>query len=172
MNAELKTFLSGMAKCADLTIEFPDGAPIRISGYHDGDSPFFLINTDQPDSELIFTILQKIGLVPVHSDNYWSNHLPSYLNHPYENEFAGEVVYKTRRAVRQKLNTKWRAGLWALCAYVQIPCAAQFVQFLKRHPEKMILMPLVWYGIQKTQIQGKFSTSFRILYCMFAAKLS
>src|SRR5208283_2874212 len=97
MNAELQTFLSGMAKCAGLTIEFPDGAPVRISGFQDGDPPFILIPADQPDSELIFAILQKIGRVPVQSVPL---HFPWFINRPYENEFAGEVAYRTRRTVR------------------------------------------------------------------------
>lgn len=169
MNAELQTFLSGMAKCAGLTIEFPDGAPIRISGYQDGDSPFFLISADQPDSELFFTILQKIGLVPVQSDNFWPDHFPWFLNRAYENEFAGEITYKTRRTVRIKLNREQRADLWALCVYAQIPRAAQFVQFLKRHPEKRKLMPFAWYVSLKAPFPNKLSTCFRMLYCMFAA---
>ncbi len=57
MNASIQTILSGLAKCAKLTIEFPDGAPVRISGFQSGDSPFILISADQPDSELIFAIL-------------------------------------------------------------------------------------------------------------------
>jgi len=171
MNGELKTFFSGLAKCAGLTIEFSDGAPIRISGYQDGDSPFILISVDQPDCDLIFTILQKIGLVPAQSNNFWSGHFPWFLNRAYENEIAGEIAYKSRWAMLQIFNKERRADLCALIIYSQIPCTVQFTQFLKRHPEKMKLMPLVWYGIIKSPMPRKFLTCYRILYCMFAAKL-
>jgi len=172
MKAELQKFLSGLAKCANLTVEFPDNAPIRISGFNDGDEPFVLINADQPESELIFAILQKIGLVPVQNDNFWPEHFPWFLNRAYENEFAGEVAHKTRRTLRQMLPPERRADLWALYIYAQIPCDAQFVQFLKRHPEKKKFMPFVWYAILKTQVPDKFSTCIRILRSMFAAKFA
>jgi hypothetical protein len=159
MNAKIQTFLSGLAKCAGLTIEFPDGAPVRISGFQDGDSPFTLISADQPDSELIFAILQKIGLIPIQSDNFWPRHFPWFLNRPYENESVGTGAYKIRRTMRQKLNSEWRAGLWALCAYPQIGCPNEFRDYLKRHPEKMILMPLVWLGTLKARLTGVFSKS-------------
>jgi len=56
MNPKIQNLLSDLAKCARLTVEFPEGAPIRISGYQDAAPPFFLIHTDQPDSELIFAV--------------------------------------------------------------------------------------------------------------------
>jgi hypothetical protein len=142
-----------MAKCAGLTIEFPDAAPIRISGYPDDDPPFVLIAADQPDSELIFAILQKIGLVPVQNAPF---HFPWFLNRPYENERVGETAYKTRRTVRQKFKRGWRAGLWTMFVYSQLPCQNEFRDFLKRHPEKMILMPVVWFCILKIRLAKSF----------------
>lgn len=149
MNANVQKLLSGLAKQVGLTLEFPTGEPVRISGFQEGDPPFFLISPDQPDSELIFAILQKIGLVPVRSTPL---RFPSFVNRPYENERAGEIAYRTRRTVRQQFNTEQRANLWALCAYFQIGCPNELLEFLERHPEKFILMPLVLLGVIKTRM--------------------
>jgi hypothetical protein len=156
MNANIQKLLLGIAKCAGLTLVFPDGAPIRISGYQDAAAPFFLISADQPDSELIFAILQKIGLVPAQANGFWAGKFAWYINRPYENETAGEVAYKTRRTLKQKLNREWRAGLWALCAYVQLGCPNEFQDFLKRHPEKLKLMPLVFIFTPISRIRNFF----------------
>ena len=59
MNAKTQQLLSGIAQCAGLTLEFPNDAPVRISGFQHDDSPFVLISTEQPDSELIFALLQE-----------------------------------------------------------------------------------------------------------------
>jgi hypothetical protein len=172
MNDELKSFVSGLAEHVGLTIEFPDGGPIRISGYQDDDPPFVLISVDQPESELIFAILQKIGLASVNEGNFWEKHLPWFLNRPYENETAGDVAYKIARTMKQKFNKENRADRWALLIYAQIPRAAEFVHFLKRHPEKMKLMPFVWFAFVKSQASGKVSTCFRILRCLFKVKFT
>jgi hypothetical protein len=163
MNAKIQNLLSDIAKCVRLSLEFPDGAPIRISGYQDADAPFFLISVDQPDSELIFAILQKIGRVPVQVqiENFWSRNLPWFINRPYENEAAGEVAFKARRLLRQQLNREWRAGLWALCAYVQLGCPNEFRDFLQRHPEKLKYIPLVCYVTIKNRIGNFFSKLVR-----------
>jgi hypothetical protein len=167
MNTDTQKLLSGIAKCAGLTIEFPDGAPVRISGFQDDYSPSVLITIDQPDSELIFAILQKIGLVPVQSKPL---HFPWLFNRPYKSEFAGEVAYRTRRTVRHNLNLEWRTGLWALCAYTQIGCPNELRDFLKRHPEKMKLMVLVWFVILRVRLVRFFYFPIRILGCVFAGK--
>jgi len=161
-----------MARCAKLTLEFPDGAPVRISGYRDDDSPFVLISADQPDSELIFAILQKIGLVVADEKKSEMFRYTWFVNRPYENKFVGEAAYKIRRTIRQTFTREHRADLWALCIYVQMPCSAQLVQFLRRHPEEMKLMPFIWYVTLKAPITGRFLTCFRILCCLFAAKFS
>jgi hypothetical protein len=167
LNDQTKKLLSDLAKSAGLEINFADGAFICISGFRYGESPFVLINLDQPDCDLIFAILQKIGLV-ASKDKFFS--LPWFLNRPYENEFAGEIAYKSRRVMRQQYNLEWRASLWALTAYPHIPCNNDFSKFLRRHPEKWRLMPLVWYGYQKSPIPGKFFTGIKILFSMFAAR--
>jgi len=160
MNANLRKLLSDLAKKAGLTLEFPDGAPIRISGFQDADSPFFLISTEQPDSELIFAILQKIGLVPAQGASFWTGKYPWYINRAYENETAGQTAYITRRILRQKLNSEWRASLWALCAYVQIGCPKEFRDFLECHPEKLKFIPLISFVTLKARIGNFFRRLF------------
>jgi hypothetical protein len=150
----------------------PRSAPAKPFPYQDGAPPFLLINSDQPDSELIFAILQKILLVQVQNDDFWPQHFPWFINRPYENKFAGEVAYQTRRTMRMMFNREQKAELRALWVYARIPCIAQFVQFLKRHPEKRKMMSLVWYLTLKVPTPGKFLSCFRILYCLFAAKFS
>jgi hypothetical protein len=160
MTAKIQNLLSDIAKCVRLSLEFPDGAPIRISGYQDADAPFFLISVDQPDSELIFAILQTIGLAPAQSR---SPRFPWFLNRPYENEVAGEIAYKTRRTVRQKFNRKWHADLWALCVYPLMGCPNEYRDFVERHPEKikwmLLAMPFVLFGVLKTRLTRLFSHS-------------
>jgi hypothetical protein len=168
MNPATQKLLSGIAQCAGLTLEFPDGAPVRISGFQDGDTPFFLISADQPDSELIFAILQKIALVPVQSKPL---PFPWLFNRPYANEFAGEVVYRTRRTVRHSLNLEWRTGLWALCAYTQMGCTNELRDFLQRHPEKTKLMLLVWFVILKARLVRFLCAPVKILACVFVGKV-
>jgi hypothetical protein len=146
---KIQELLTGIAKHVGLTLEFPNDEPVRISGFQGGGSPFYLIKADQPDSELIYAILLKIGLVPVQNKPL---QFPWYVNRPYENEQAGEIAYKSRRTLRQKLNPEWRAGLWALCAYQMIGCPREFRDFLERHPEKWKLMLLVFFGVLKTRI--------------------
>jgi hypothetical protein len=152
MNAKLQKLLSDIAKCAGLTVDFPDGAPIRISGYPDDDAPFVLISVDQPDSELIYDILKNIGLVLVQGREFWDKNLPRYLNRPYESEFAGDATYKTRRVLRLTLNSNWRAEFWALAAYCQLGCPKEFSDFFQRHPKKMLWLPLIMYGLLKARL--------------------
>jgi hypothetical protein len=156
MDAKLQKLLSDLGKCVGLTLDFPDGAPIRISGYQNADEPFFLISVDRPDSELIFAILQKIGLVPVQGESFWAGKFPWYINRSYENETVGDIAYKTRRALKQNLNREWRAGLWAMCVYTQVGCPNEFLDFLQRHPEKLKLMPLVFIFTLKYRIGNFF----------------
>ena len=161
MTAKLRKLLSDIAKCAGLTVDFPDGEPIRISGYPDDDAPFVLISVDQPDSELIYDILKNIGLVLVQGPEFWNKNFPRYLNRPYESEFAGDVAYRTRRVLRRKLNSKWRAELWALAAYGQLGCPNEFSDFFQRHPKKMLWMPLILYGSLKARLVKALSQSLK-----------
>jgi len=158
MNYKIQTLLSGIAKGVGLNLEFSDGASVRISGFQDDETPFILISADQPDSELIFAILQKIGLVPARGQ---VGYVPWFANLPYENEVVGEIAYKTRRTARQKFNSKWHADLWALCAYPLIGCPKEFFEFLKRHPEKikwmLLVMPFALFGVLKTRWVRLFS---------------
>ncbi len=165
MNPNTRKCFSDLAQFGGLTIEFPDGAPVRISGFRDGDSPVVLIRTDQPDSELIFAILQNIGFAFVPSETFWPRYFPWYVNRPYQYEFAGEIAYRTRRALRRKCNREWRAGLWALCAYALIGCPSEFRDYLKRHPEKLKLMPLVLYGTLKTRFVRFIHIAIKTLRC-------
>jgi len=159
MNANIKKLLTDLAEQAGLTLEFPNGEPVRISGFQDGDSPCFLINTDQPDSELIFNILEKIGLVPVQKTPITP---PWFVNRPYENERIGEVAYKSRRAIRQKLNTEWRAGLWAMCAFVNLGCLVELDDYLDRHPKKWLLISLIMLAMLKTLVVKFISIPARL----------
>ena len=160
MNANVQKLLSGIARSIGLTLEFPDGQPVRIFGFQDAATPFFLISTDQPDSELIFAMLQKIGLVPAQGASFWTGRYPWYIYRSYENETAGEIVYKSRRSLKQLLNREWRAGLWALFAYVQLGCPNEFRDFLQRHPEKLKLMPVVFFATLKARIGNFFRGLF------------
>ena len=162
MNQERKKFLNDLAKSGDLRIEFPDGAPIRISGFRHGNGPMMLVNPDQPDSELIFDILQKIGLVATHIDSQPIN-FPRFLDRPYENERAGEISYKARRVVRQKFNANRRAELWALCAYSQLPFPLDFYFFAYRHPERVPDIFLVWGGSVKAKLTALFTSPLKFL---------
>jgi hypothetical protein len=157
MNAQTQKSLSNLAKGVGLTIDFSDCAPVRISGDEIGESDSILVNADQPDSELIFAILQQIGSVPMRSKRL---HIPWYVNRPYENEFAGEVAFRTRRVLRHKYNTEWRASLWALCAYPMIGCPNEFQEFLKRHPEKWKFMPAIILASLKIRLVRFFSKFF------------
>jgi hypothetical protein len=151
MNSDIQQFLSNLAGCGGLTITSPEGSPISISGYPDGE-PRFVI-ADQPDSELIFAILKNIGLVaPVTQEP----RIPWYLNRPYEIEPVGEFAYKTRRALRQKFNSQWQAGFWALYVYSLLPCQNEFLHFLKQHPRKLILMPVVLLTTLKFRLSRTF----------------
>jgi len=147
MNADLQNFLSGMAKCAGLTIEYPEGSPISLCGYPDDETRF--VNAGQPDSELIFAILQNIGLAASVTQEF---RFPRYLNRLFENERIGQLAYKVRRTLRQKFNLRWRADLWALYVYSLLPCQNEFQDFLGRHPEKKILMPIVYLTNLKSRL--------------------
>jgi hypothetical protein len=166
MNAETQKLLSDIAKCVGCKIEFKDGKPTRV--FSDEFKSFHFLNFNQPDSELIFDALQKIGLVALKRRGRQPFDFPWYLNRPYEWEFAGETAYKSRRIMKQKLNLEWCSNLWALCAYALLPCRATFVNFLSRHPEKIKLMPLVIYGNWKT----RFVKCCRKVFRVFFPKLS
>ena len=161
MNAKTKTILTDLAKKAGLSLEITDGEPIRLSGFEHGDATFFLFDLKEPDSELIFNILQKIGMVPVREKEL---KMPWIINRPYENERLGEAAYKTRRTIRHSLNSEWRSGLWAMCVYIQLGCPNEFKEFLNRHPEKMKLMPLIALAILKARFIRIISSPFRIFF--------
>lgn len=166
MTGQLQTLLSDTGRIFDLKIEFPESMPVRISGFKHGQSRSVLISSEMPDSELIFAILQKIGLVAAQKQAF---PMPWYLNRSYENELAGEIAYKTRRTVRHAFNSDWRARTWALLMYVHLPCAAEFIKFLRGHPEERKLVPLAWYGIQKSPMPGASRASAIIILAMFTS---
>jgi hypothetical protein len=152
--------LTGLAEQAGLTLEFPTGEPIRLSGFRDGDSPFFEFDPNQPDSNLILNILQKVGLVPMRETPV---HLPWFIDRPYENERVGEIAHKSRRAIRQKYNLEMRARLWAMCAFFQIASYPEMNDFLERNPKYWLLIPIIVYAMLKTLFVKILSMPFEIL---------
>jgi hypothetical protein len=74
-----------------------------------------------------------------------------FLNRPYENEWWGDVVYKSRRFTSKKFDLKGRIELWALRAYFEIGCFVELNDFFRRHPEKWRLIPAIMYGMLKTR---------------------
>lgn len=160
MNPKTQELLKGIAKGGGFTIEFPDGAPIRILGFLDGQPR--LINSDQPESDLVFAFLHAIALevrLPLP--------MPSFLNRPYENERAGEIAYVSRRIMRQKLNNQWRASVWTMCAYIQTGRLDLLTNFLWRHPGKCPHFFLAWFGTSKARLLQILGWPGRILRSLF-----
>lgn len=170
MKTQNQTVLVGLAKCAGLTIEFPENAPIRVSGFPNEDS-CTLIDAGQAESELLFAVLQKIGIVAAGNREI---PLPWFINRPYENQFAGEVTYVTRRTLRRILSPEKRADLWALCTYCECGWLCEFHDFLKRHPERLKMMPYVWCGLVKNPDPRKIliclNISWSVVSVLFARK--
>jgi hypothetical protein len=148
MNLRTQKLLSDLAIRYNTRLPFSPGQPIYLYKSQAPESEIAVFDPDQPQSELIFAILYAIGHEYLHRDKKYKLPIPSFVNRPYENEFAGEVAYKTRRAIRRFCGEQWQANLWALCEYYQIGCPEEFKEFLKRHPEKAYLMwflrPAVW----------------------------
>lgn len=170
MNTQIQKVLCGLAQCAGLTIEFSEGAHIRIYGFKN-EPPFILISPDQSDSDLIFAILQKIGTIAAGSRDF---PLPGFLNRPYEIEFAGEVAYKTRRSIRQRFSPEKRADLWALCTFSECGWLSELRDYLKQHPEKLKMMPFILYSLMTNPNPRKIligcRLSYLILSLLFTAK--
>jgi hypothetical protein len=149
MNARTENLLTDLAKQAGLTLEFPTGEPIRLSGFGDAESPFFEFDRNQPNSDLIFNILEKIGLVPTRITPI---RMPWFINRPYQNEQIGEIAYRSRRTIRQMCNQEWRARLWAMCAFVQVAPFTEQNDFLNRHPKYWLCIPLIMCGMLKALV--------------------
>ncbi|MCX6896219.1 MAG: hypothetical protein NTZ16_12120 [Verrucomicrobia bacterium] len=157
MNIRTQTVLSGIAGKSGLAIHYSD--VVRISGFQDAPDSIE-IGMEQPDSEIIHAILQAIGRAQVTGMPF---KYPWYVNRPYENQTAGDIVYKTRRMLRIKCDRKWRADLWALCAFPMLGCRNEFKDFLERHPKKLILMPLVILAFLKQRLGRFLKKPFRFL---------
>lgn len=157
MNIRTQTVLSGIAGKSGVVVHYSD--VVRMSGFQDAPNSVE-IKLEQPDSEIIYAILQGIGRAQVTG---MSIKYPWYINRPYENKTAGEIVYRTRRAMRIKLGGKWRADLWALCAFPTIGCPNEFQDFLQRHPEKFILMPLIILFFLRQRLVRLLKKPFRFL---------
>ena len=146
-----------MAGKSGLAVHYSD--VVRISGFQDAPDSIE-IRMEQPDSEIIHAILQGIGRAQVTSMPF---KYPRYINRPYENKTAGEIVYKARRVLRNKCDRKWRADLWALCAFPMIGCRNEFQDFLERHPEKFILIPLIILAFLKQRLVRFLKRHLRFL---------
>ncbi len=161
MDVKTQKILSDLAKGAGLSVEFPAGQPIRILSQSD---QVDCIDLQQPVSEQIYAVLQRIGWVAVQSKSRSPFAFPWYLNRAYEWEPAGDVVYKTRRVLRQKLNLVWHSHLWALCTFAILPCRREFRDFLYRNPGKLTLRPIVFYGFLKIRLARFLGRVFRVLF--------
>jgi hypothetical protein len=160
MDTQHQKWLSKFAECAGVEIEFPEGSPIRITG-RVNDEPFpIAVKPDQPDCDLLT------------SQNHQLWPFPWYLDRPYQNEFLGDAVFKTRRILKQKLNLRWRSKYWAICVYCQTGWHKEFGTFLKRHPEKMKLWWLFLLGLLRAQSLQNFRTFLGVLCFMLAARLA
>ena len=160
MNPRTQELLTGIAKGGGFTIEFPDGAPIRISGFQD-EQPRD-VKPDQPDSDLVFAVLHTIALevrLPLP--------MPLFLNRPYENERVGEIAYVSRRIMRQKLNDQWRADIWTMSAYINTGRLDLLSDFLRRHPERFLLFFLAWIGTLIAHLRKILNWPGRILHSLF-----
>ena|ERR1035438_2309122 len=160
MNPKTQELLKGIAKGGGFTIEFPDGAPIRISRFPDGQPQY--VNPDQPESDLVFAVLHTIAL-----EVHLPLPMPSFLNRPYENERVGEIAYVSQRIMRQKLNNQWRAGVWTMCAYIQTGRLDLLINFLWRHPEECPHFLLAWIGTLNARLLQILSWPGKIFHSLF-----
>jgi hypothetical protein len=156
MEPKIEKLLCDLARVHGGELKFATGLPVRFYGCQDTESPIAVINSDQPQSELIFTILHEIAHKALHCQRQYRLPIPWFLNRPYENEVVGENVYKLRRALRLHCGQEWQADIWALCAYSLIGCPDDLKNFLQRHPEKMHLLLFVLPGIWKTRLISAF----------------
>lgn len=155
MNAEILKKMVTLAEEVGLKSETAKGMLVLFCDGQHSEAPVAVIPLDQPQHEAIFAILHEIGDFKLHSKSPRPLRMPWFINRPYENEFLGEVAYKTRRVVRQKVGHKLQADLWALCAYCLIGCPDDLKAFLKQHPEKRPLYLLALAGHAKARI-GQF----------------
>jgi hypothetical protein len=156
MNPKLEKLLCDLAGENGGELKFATGLPVRFCGCQDTESPIALINSDQPQSELIFTILHEIGHNYLHCKRQYRLPIPWFLNRPYENDFLGESAYKLRRALRRFCGQEWQADIWALFAYSLIGCPDDLKDFLNRHPKKITLMFFVIPALWKTRLIRRF----------------
>src|SRR5215469_10231203 len=140
MNPRIEKILCDLAREYGGELKFVSGLPVRFYGCQDTQSPIAVINSDQPDSELIFTILHEIAHKKLHCEKPYQLPMPWLLNRPYENEVIGHHAYIARRGVRRFCGQEWQADVWALLAYSLIGCPDELKDFLARHPEKQDLM--------------------------------
>lgn len=152
MKPEIQKKLCEVARIAGTELHFAEGMPVRFYGCQHTDSPIAVINSELPDSEQIFTILHEIGHCVLHYKKDHKLPIPSFINRPYENELLSDAAYKTKRMLRQKLNSEWQADCWALCAFLQLGAREEFQDFLRRHPEKVKLVLVAIPGIWKARL--------------------
>lgn len=160
MNLKTQEILSAIAKKFGLTIEMSDGNPIRISGFQDGQPR--LINSDQPESELVYAILHTIALevrIPLT--------MPWFLDRPYEDERIGETVYISRRILRRICNNEWRAELWTLRAYAVLGRYDLLHAFLSNHPDKLMTCFWAWTELLAQKLVQILKMPGRILRSLF-----
>ena len=160
MNPKTQELLKAIAMGSGFTIEFPDGAPIRLSGFPNGQVKY--VNPDQPESDLVFAVLHTIG-----SELDLPLPMPWFLNRPYENERVGDAAYKIKRAQQIKRNKKWRADIWALLAYSKTIRYDLLSAFLIRHPDKLPAFFWTWVGMLFQRFIQIIKAPGRILHSLF-----
>ena len=148
MNPRTQELLCRIANESNGELKFDPGLPIRLADSQDSGHTVAFFDVNLPDSELIYRILHAVRLHHVNLRPPKPLPMPFFVNRPYETEFAGEVAYKTRRALRRFCSKEWQADLWACCAYYELGCPQEFKAFLAEHPEKAKFMwffkPAVW----------------------------
>jgi hypothetical protein len=148
MNPKIQQLLCRIACESGAELKFDTGLPIRLYDSQDSEHPVGVIYSDLPPSELISRVLREVRLYHLNSRPQKPFPMPFFVNRPYENEFAGDVAYKTRRALKRFCGKEWQADLWAFCAYYELGCPNEFKAFLADHPEKAKLMcflkPAIW----------------------------
>jgi len=128
---------------------------VLFCGCQHTDVPVTVIHLNQPQSELIFTILHEIGHWVLHSKYACPLQMPWYVNRPYENETVADIAYKAKRALRQKYGKEWQADLWALIAFQMVGTKDDIKAFLIQHPEKIPLFLMAVAALVIIRI-GKF----------------
>jgi hypothetical protein len=160
MNAEIQKKLVSLAEEDGLKIETANDKLVLFSANQHSEAPVAVIDLNQPQHDVIFTLLHEIGYFKLHFKNPRPLRMPWFINRPYENELLGETAYKTRRALRLKVSKERQADLWALCAYRLIGCPDDLKTFLKQHPEKLPLFLVAVAGHVKTRIEKFIRTLF------------